>query len=484
MYKHEIAVEEKKTSFPNPLSTRFGAQVVIGTSPVNLADDPYGVTNKPVKVSGFDEAESMLGYSDDWKEFSLCQSMYASFKVFHVFPVIYINVLDPELHSKENAPKSYGIAGHQTTLDEMGILMDTVEVKAQEESGKTYIRGTDYILSFNNEGKVILTLLSTGEAYGETQVMVSSKSIDPGKVTEADVIGALDIETGRETGLEVIRQIYPKHGISPGMILAPGWSQKPNIGAALIGKCDGISGTFRTECLLDLDTAIAKKYTECASVKNQSGYTDEHAIVLWPKITKDGRVFDYSAIYGAMMSYYTATNGDIPYLYPSNKELNGDGAVLEDGTEVFLDQVRAGELNGDGIVTAINDNGWKSFGNNTGCYPENTDPKDRWIGCRRMFTFVANYFIQTYKKKLDSNMNRRTIDDIENSFNIWGNSLMANGMCAGLHMEFRPEDNNLDDILSGHIKMAIHFAPYTPIEYIHATEEFDITALQTVLAEE
>lgn len=485
MYKRGIVVEEKKTSFPSPLSTKNGVQVVIGTAPVHLADNPYASANKPVRVSGFDEAVAILGYSEDWKRFTLCQSMYASFRIFNVFPVIYINVLDPAVHQKANAQKKYAVMGHQTVLEEDGILKDTVMLRGTGEGevpGSSYTLGKDYILTFDSEGKTVVTLLSSGAAYTDTSVYVESKSIDPEKVKESDIIGALDIEKGTETGLETIRQIYPKYGLVPGALLAPGWSESPNIGAALIGKCEGISGAFRTECLLDLDTALTKKYSDCAVVKEQAGYTDEHAFILWPRLTLGGKTFAYSAVYGAMMSYYTAVNSDIPYLYPSNRALNVDGAVLADGTEVYLDQVQAGELNGDGIVTAINDNKWKSYGNNTGCYPQNTDPKDRWIGCRRMFSFVSNYFILKYKERLDGNMNRRTIDDIVNSFNIWGNSLMADDMCAGLKISYDANDNSMDDVLSGHVKVNIDLAPYTPIEYIHAKEEFDLTALQTVLS--
>ena len=50
------------------------------------------------------------------------------------------------------------------------------------------------------------------------------------------------------------------------------------------------------------------------------------------------------------------------------------------GQKVLLDQVQAGVLNGFGVVTAFHDTQWKSYGNNMGCYPGVTDPKDRWIG--------------------------------------------------------------------------------------------------------
>lgn len=224
--------------------------------------------------------------------------------------------------------------------------------------------------------------------------------------------------------------------------------------------------------------------TDCEQVKSDAGYDEEHSVVLWPQVLVNGKKCAYSAVYGAMASYNTALNEDVPYLYPSNKELNVDGAVLADGTEVFLDQVQAGDLNGAGIVTAFHDTVWKAYGNNTGCYPANTDPKDRWIGCRRMFDYVANYFVTVYRNRLDSNMNRRTVDDIVNSFNIWGNSLVASGMCAGLYAEYRQEENTTEDILNGHLKLHIFFAPYTPVEYINAEMEFDVSTLENVMEQE
>ena len=397
--------------------------------------------------------------------------------MFHVYPVIYGNVLDPDKHSKDAAEASYTVKNHQVALEKNGILLSSIQIKAQTE-GEALKLNEDYVLSFDSKGKSVITLLSTGAGYALENIRVSHKYLDPSMVTEEDIIGAYDVETGKETGLELVRRVYPMFHLSPGLILAPGWSQKPNVGAAIQEKCTEINGVFRCECVLDLDTATTRKYSECGTVKKQNGYTDPHAIVLWPELLTGGKHMAFSAAYGAMASYYTATNGDVPYLYPSNRLLNVEGAVLADGTEITLDQTQAAYLNGDGVVTAINDGGWRSWGNNTGCYPENTDPKDYRIACRRMFSFVANYFIRQYQSRLDASMNRRTIDDIVNSFNIWGNSLVSQGMCAGLRMEYDESENDNESLLNGHVKVKIYLAPYTPLEYILASEEFDMTALQ------
>lgn len=498
-YKHGIEVGENATSLKTPLSSQYAVQVVLGTAPVNLAENPEKAVNTPILTTSFDAAKKALGYSDDWKKYTLCQSMDASYNLFQVCPVIFINVLDPERHVEDLDEETVPVSNGQAVVKRTGILMKNLTVKMETETrtgeaqaGVSVTAGntveltvdSDYIATFDDDGFLVVTLLSTGAGAEAKELLISGKVLAPELVTEDDLIGAYDSVTGKETGLEVLRQVYPRFGIAPGFLLAPGWSEKPNIGAALQGKCQDINGVFRCMCLLDLDTAQAQKYSDCEKVKEESGFSDPHAVVLWPRLTRNGKEYAYSAVYGAMACSNTIANNDVPYQYPSNKALNADGAVLADGEEICLDQAQAGMVNGAGVVTALHDSSWKAYGNNTACYPENTDPKDRWIGCRRMFDYVGNHFAIAYREKLDSNMNRRTIDDIVNSFNIWGNSLVAAGMCAGLYAEYRSDENTTEDVLAGHLKLRVFFAPYTPAEYISTVMEFDVETLENAFKEE
>ena len=62
---------------------------------------------------------------------------------------------------------------------------------------------------------------------------------------------------------------------------------------------------------------------------------------------------------------------------------------------------------------------------------------------------------------------------------------MSQGRCAGLRMEYRREENSEEDLINGRVKVRIYFAPYTPMEYIQATEEFDMNTLRnTIVGEE
>lgn len=480
-YNHGVRVQEQETSIVAPITGTAGLQVVIGTAPVNLAADPYAVTNVPIIAYSYKEAAQQLGYSDDFKKYTLCQSIDASFRVLNVAPIILINVLDPKKHKKANEEVKVAVESMQATVEITGILADTVEVK----SGETVLKkDTDYITSFDSDGFLLISLVAGGAGAAAAELTVNSTSIDPTAVEATDIIGGYDAATDKETGLELIRHIYPKFSMTPGLLLAPGWSHIPEVGVVLGAKCEEINGVFTCECILDIDCTAdgATKYTDCNEWKNKNGYTNKHAALMWPQVKIGSKQYAYSAIFGALTAYTDASNDDVPNLSPSNKLIGITGMVLDDGTEVTLDQTQANLLNGQGIITAINMNGWRTWGNNTACYPANTDPKDRWFCCRRFFSWWANSFILTYFQKVDDPGNYRLIESIVDSENIRGNSYVSQGKCAGARIEFSEEENPVTDILNGKIQFHQYLAPYVPAEDILNTLEFDPDMLSAALS--
>ena len=372
-YYHGIRVEEQATSIIAPITSTAGLQVVVGTAPVNLAKDPYSVTNTPLIAYNFAEAVSQLGYSDDFKKYTLCQSMDASFRVFNVAPIIFINVLDPKKHKKDNAEGPVNVVAKQAKIETTGILLDTLVVK---NGGTALKKDVDYIASFSEDGTVLISLIEGSTHASASTLTVKSTSIDPTAVRAKDIVGGYDAATDKETGIELIRQVYPKFGLVPGLLLAPGWSHIPEVGVVLGAKCTEINGVFSCEAVIDIDCTAtgAKKYTDVGVWKKNHGYTNKHTVALWPQVKVGKKQYAYSAIFAALVAYTDANNDDVPNLSPSNKLIGISGMVLDDGTEVVLDQDQAGALNGEGIVTAINVGGWRSWGNNTAAYPGITDP--------------------------------------------------------------------------------------------------------------
>ena len=207
-------------------------------------------------------------------------------------------------------------------------------------------------------------------------------------------------------------------------------------------------------------------------------------ICLWPQVKYAGKKMAFSAIYAAMACYTDANNDSVPSVSPSNRAIRIGAAVLDDGTEVLLDQPQANELNGAGIVTALNLNGWKAWGNNTAAYPDTTDPKDRWIACRRFFSWWGNSFITTYMSKVDNPANYRLIESIVDSENVRVNSLVSTGKCAGLRMVYSKDDNPIGNVIDGKIVFRQYLAPYTPAEDILNILEFDPSMIEAALGGE
>lgn len=471
-YRHGVRIQENPTSVPTPVSNDSGVPVIFGTAPVNLTADPAGAANKLFLCNTFAEAKAAVGYSDDYENYTLCQAMDAFFKAFGVGPIVICNVLDPAVHKKEYS-ETLNVVDGQAVSKEKGVLLDSITID-------TLTAGTDYTVAFNEDGCPVITVIKESV----NTVQISGKKIDPSMVTEASVIGNYDAGTGVETGLELVRKVYPTFGVVPGLLLAPGWSHKPSVGLALSEKCTDINGMFKCECVVDIDTTKAAKYSDVAKIKKESGFEAEHMICVWPKVKYAGKVMYYSAIYAAMTVYTDYNNDGVPNLSPSNHALKISATVVADGTEINLDINQGNELNGEGIVTALNLNGYKAWGNNMAVYPGVTDPKDRWISCRRFISWWGNSFIVTYMIKVDDPANYRLIESIVDSENVRGNSLVSQGKCAGIKMVYSEEDNPVGNVIDGKIVFRQYLAPYTPAEDILNVLEFDPSMIETALGGE
>lgn len=476
-YKHGVYVSEQETSLTAPIEGTAGLQVIFGTAPCNLADDPAAAVNSPKLCHTFAEAKAAVGYCDDFENYTLCQAIDASFRVFNTAPVILVNVLNPATAKATVAKAALTLTNSQATVTDangpvFGIIKSSLSVSATA-SGTDLVEGTDYLATFDADGYLVITSLTNA-----TELYVGYDKLDPSAITAADIVGSVATD-GTATGLELLREIYPRFAMTPGLISAPGWSHNATVAAAMEEKCLNINGIFSCECVVDIpsDSTGAEKYDEVETAKITLGADSKHTIACWPKAKVGDKVYYLSALISALMAYTDAGNDDVPYRSPSNLSINATGLCLESGAEVILDQDQANAINCHGVVTALNMNGFKAWGNNTAAYPNSTDPKDRWIACRRMFSWWGNTIIQTYFDRVDNPMNTRLIENIVDSENIRGNSFVARGYVAGANVEFREIDNPDADLLNGIVRFKVNLAPYVPAEDIEFVLEFDTNAL-------
>lgn len=481
-----IKTTEKETSLTTPAKVEAVLQCIIGRAPINLLQNPQSAVNKPLLINSFEEAVSKVGYSENFADYELNQATMMNFKNFAVAPLIYINVLDPsnENHITAVAASAKAIpTSKKINIDVEGILLSTIELSTTSGGTTTkYVADTDYVAAFDTNGKVVISILSTGALASASTVDVAFTKLKPSGVTASDIIGGYNALTAEASGIECIEKVFPMLGKVPSCLLAPGFSKNPTVMSALKAKAADINSVFKAIFICDADCSTVKTYDAVGTWKNTNSYTDKQMLLTWPAVKIGTDIFHSSIQLGARYASLVAGQIDgFPCDYPSNVDAGIQGACLEDGTEVNLDIKQANTLNEQGVCTFLNWEGWKNWGVYTAAYPGNRDVKDYFSAIRTIFTNWNNTFVLTHFNKIDKCMSRKRIDNILDTENIRVSAFTQNDLIADAHMEFEETQNPATNLLAGKIKFHQFLSCYPPMNEIENILEFDVEGLQNRL---
>ena len=485
-YKHGVTWRDVPTSIVSPERADSGIPVAVGAAPIYESSSPAPV-NVPRVYYSYEEAVAEMGYSSDWKSFGLCEVMHNFFVKFNIGPIVLINVFDPTVGTKTPVANSLvAVTNGQAIITAKDILLNTLVVK-HSSGTPTYARDTDYTAAYNDANNVVVTRIPTGTIVaGVTQLSMSYTQADPSQIDKTEIIGGIDATTGKPTGLQAVDSVFPATRIVPGIILAPGFSQDPAVAAVMAAKAENVNGCFRCVAYVDIDSVATVKAQDVESWKNTNNYVSNRLAAFWPRVATDSEQSWMSTQAAALTELVDRSNRDVPVESPSNKNLKMNKTVagsLTAPTDVFFSKADADMLNGQGVGSAINwIGGWKLWGNNMTIYPSSTDVKDRWIPVRRMTDWVGNTVVLTVYQFIDEPGNRRLIDSIIDSLNIWLNSLVASGAALGARVEFRHDENPDTELMAGHYKFHIFMAAPTPAEWIEFLIEFDVTYLEALFS--
>jgi phage tail sheath protein FI len=459
-----------------------GINVVFGSAPLHLTPNGKDCINKPRIYNRYEDAVAELGYSTDWDTYDICEHMDACFVEFGVFPVIYVACNDPEAGATSLPPTPVQLANGQADTGKE-LIMWTVVVK-DEAATITFVLGKDYLLSLSKANTVVITRVAGGAiAAPDDIVTLDGKEPSATPITSADIIGGIDVDTGARTGLEVIEDVFQSTGKVPGVIVCPKFSKDPLVAAVMEAKCENINGCFACTCLIDVDTSatgtpLVKKAQDVLAWKEANNIVFPRQECLFGKPALVGatqsKVFNFASQQGPLLQWTDAyRGGGLPYHSPSNKNLRMNSLQLDDGSELPMHLLDANMLNGQGVITALNwIGGWRSWGNRTAAYPTNTDVKDMFIPVRRMFDFIGNSIVLTIWQKVDEPGNRRLIDAVVNSLQLWLDGLSNSEALLGARIEFRHDENPTTDILNGHYVFHVYIAVPTPAEWLDFRIEY------------
>lgn len=388
------------------------AIVYIGTAPVNQVEGGAERVNKPILVNNIADARNLLGYSDNWADYTLCEAMHAHFEVNGVGPLVFINVLDPAVH-KAASGGSVTLTpdnGRVVVVNAENAILDSVVVKAE---GVTKVKGTDYTATYDFNKKVINIVERTRGSLGSVALNITFDKVDPSAVTEANVIGATD-DYGLNTGIYAIKNVYNVTGYIPAYILAPGFSSIPAIHNVMALNSQQISKHWNAWMFVDMpimDTqGNAITLQTAPTWKKQNGYTKDNESVFFPLAKgTDGKTYHLSVLNAANFHSLLIQNDGIPYMTGSNT----DATIIEDlffgesvKGRVYDDEVINRTLNANGINSAAYVGGrWAIWGMFAGSYDqENATTINVNDTCLMMLYYLTNDFQHRRNRDIDKPM--------------------------------------------------------------------------------
>ena len=466
---HGVFVKEQDTSVSTPVTAAVSVPFVIGCAPVQAASAPATV-GVPVLCTSWDEFVEKFGYSDDWKLYNLCEFAYSHFKLYGCQPAIFCNLMDVDKMRVTGMSAKVAVVNHRATLA-LEAILDTVVVKV-EGGESALVLDTDYSV-YIDDSKIVIELIKTSAHYGATALEVTYDEALPMEVTAELVASQMD----------AVELCMSTAAIVPDLIVAPGYSKDNTVAAIMATKAAAVNGLFSAKALIDIDAAKCTRYTDAISYKTENNLVNEEQILCWPMHKLGDKQFHMSTQLAGLMASVDAEHEN-PYESPSNKNFQMDSLCLADGTPVMQTKAQADMLNANGIVTALNflASGWVCWGNYTACYPAITDVKDYFIPVSRMFGWIGNTMIQTFWSKLDQPMNRRLLDNIVDSCNIWLNGLTGSGYLLGGRAEVLNSENPVTDLMAGIIRIHLYITPPSPAQEIDFVLEYDVNYVQSALA--
>ncbi len=446
--------------------------VYFGVAPINLIRgyDDAGLVNVPVRLRNSGEAQSKIGYSENWDSFSLCEVVDYHFNNTkeNAGPIYIINILDPDTHRKKaQTTKSVGFSNGKGTFNSDTIILDTLAIADKTE-------GVDYSLEYDfTAGAVTITSLIDTDPLKD-DVDVTFYEVDTSMIKAADIIGQKS-QSGTYSGIAAIALLYMRENAVPNILAAPGWSHIPAVYRALCSAAQKINGHW--DGFVNADIPLTDNGTEIDTIAKaiswaeKNGYTSAISKVYWPQIRNGEKVYHLSTVGSHTMlcvdgSHQGVPSG-IPFESPSNKEIMATDQYFGENSEnQGFDQTDGNDLNARGITTAVWwDGAWKLWGPHTAAYKYNgsMDASAIFDTNMRMLMYVTNGFQKRNGTTIDSPMTPNDKDSVVRSEQEELDTLVGYGALIGNpEVLFLESDNPTSDMLNGDFVWDISATPTPP----------------------
>ena len=281
--------------------------------------------------------------------------------------------------------------------------------------------------------------------------------------TLANIIGGVNATNGEYEGVHAFLGAESKLGVSPRILIAPGFTHQRPEGLAnpVVSELIGIAERLRAVVIADGPNTTD---ADAVTYSNDFGSPRVYMVDPWvKKLNSAGAVVTVPAS-PCVAGIIAKTDNDRGFWWsPSNQNINGIIGTARP-VDFALDDAnaRANLLNEQAVATIIRQDGYRLWGNRT----LSSDPKWQFLSVRRTADIINDSLLRAHLWAVDRNISKTYIQDVTEGVNAYLRHLTAIGAILGGQCWANPELNTPDQIAQGKVYFDFDFTPPYPAEHI------------------
>lgn len=276
--------------------------------------------------------------------------------------VYVVNVLDPAKH--RTTVSSELLAQDIDTLTANTQKSGLIEISISDENG-VLVNGQDYTVN-----------MISGEIQFKTKKVGLTASYiyaDPTKVTETDIRGAIDTQTGKRTGFQVLFEGFTLFGADAKILICPEFDKT----AAMASSLETLAEQLDAETFIcapkgtTLAQALAGRGSE-GTINFQS--SSKRVNLFYPHVIGERGTLESLATHAAGLRMKTDVENGYWYSISNRPLLGVKGVEVHLYARIDKKESETNLLNARGITTVFNSygTGFRMWGNRNASFPNNT----------------------------------------------------------------------------------------------------------------
>ena len=291
--------------------------------------------------------------------------------------------------------------------------------------------------------------------------------------TKSNIIGGVDAGTGQYTGVHAFLAAQSELGVTPRILIAPGWGHDVDVISELVGVAERLRAVI---------IADGPNTNDAAAIAFRGNFGSKRVYVVDPMVRKWDTVLDAEVTQPAsprVAGLISKMDNDRGFWWsPSNQNINGISGTARPVDFTLGDpNSRANHLNENDVTTIIQDDGFRLWGNRT-C---SGDPKWAFLNVVRTVDMVNESVLHAHRWAVDRNLTKTLVSDVVEGVQAYLDHLKVVGAILGGRAWADKELNTPEQIAQGKLYIDFDLSAPTPAEHItfrsHLVDDYYVNVL-------